>query len=120
MSHMKPIESRNTARDARRETKRWQGEYHVPVETWCASNHMSKVHMYRIIEELEEWEKTATFEQEAAEINAQWPEYHPDKIPLMSGPMILAYIHAEISSALLNDGEREPIGVEPEADPLLD
>jgi hypothetical protein len=87
---------------------------------------LSRATIYRIMQELEAWENSHTFEDEAAEINAMYPEYNSIKWCLCSGRLTLAYARGELpnGNALMNGTHREaPIGLcddMDEPDPLLD
>jgi hypothetical protein len=78
---------------------------------------VSRPTYYRLLAELEAWEAKATPEQEAAEINAMYPERSSTKWILISGKALLAYAKGEIDDVL--HGKHQSIAVEP-TDELLD
>jgi hypothetical protein len=77
------------------------------VDQAAKKHHMSRATAYRVIEELEAWECTATPQDEAREILAQTKltEYHPNLWLLVSGKLALAYMqgHDGIGPELFGD-----------------
>jgi hypothetical protein len=67
------------------------------VDQAAEKHHVSRTTAYRIIEELEAWERTAIPQMEAAEILAQTRQtaYHPNLWLLTSGKLTLAYMQGQ-------------------------
>lgn len=92
------------------------------VDQAAEKHHVSRATAYRIIEELEAWEQTATPQDEAREIMAQTQQtqYDPLLWLLTSGKLTMAYIqgHDGIGPELFG-GTQEP-GQDLNADPLCE
>jgi hypothetical protein len=101
------------------------GDYEGWTMDQIADRHaISRQYAYQLVKELEDWEGTGKFEEQAREINEHhWKEYIPAKWMLCSGWMIQAYVNGQISRALLNgpDDHVNDVSIpdQPESDPLL-
>jgi hypothetical protein len=126
-----PIERRMKARFIRYLAERTETR---TMEEAAIVHHVSRAYAYQILKELDKWESTHTFEQEADEINnyrfgdskaITWEGMGPEKWLLMSGRAIHAYASREIESTMLGAphadrapsiGVMEAIGLEPKTD----
>lgn len=73
---------------------------------------ISRAQAFKLIAELEAWEASATFQDEADAVMAQTPgEYHPFLWLLVSGRMLYAYTQGEVTNSVFGpaaDGHNEP------------
>jgi hypothetical protein len=113
-----PLKRRIKARQIRGRS-RWDGprgtEYGTLNMQEIADKHgVSLAHAKRIVDELEAWESTVTFQDEADEINSYLPGYHPMKWDLVSGRMLHAYIQGELA------GHEKMLGGAAQAEPDIE
>lgn len=97
--HMTPIERRMKARRIRF----WERKQETREQA-AARFKVSRVYAYTLMEELDVWEATATYQSQADEIRTapKCQKYHVYLWFLCSGNMLLAYIRGEISATLFN------------------
>jgi|SRR5579859_2491493 len=114
---MTPVQRRNKARIIRRLLRE-----EMPMNKAAEAHGVSRAHAYRIIEELDKWEDTATFQQEADDLHQDprlVPYFGGEKWSLLSGRMILAYAHGELDAVILNAEPDRQSDIAVQHDPLL-
>ena len=107
---MTPLQRRQKARAIRSLTN-FEDYEHCTFERACEKHSISRAHGYTILKELEAWEETATFADQAAEIIQNEPAkldngYVTSHVwSLVSGKMIMACVNGEIDSSIFADAE---------------
>jgi len=105
-----PLQRRQKARAIRSLTN-FEDREHCTFVRACEKHSVSRAYGYILLKALEDWEETATFADQAAEIIQNEPAkldngYVTSHVwSLVSGKMIMACVNGEIDSSIFADAE---------------